>query len=126
VWTAAIQRVKSTFANVEDHWKSPSGISFVTPATNVNGVSDELVSGPDTPKQSAINRSGNASINSGPPSPQHSQPTLHPTLHPTPPTVSDLASELPIPTGRAGRWTDAVGRRSRLYGVRIVDSATLD
>jgi uncharacterized protein YukE len=38
-----IQRVKSTFVNVEDHWKSPSGSSFATLATNFNGVADELM-----------------------------------------------------------------------------------
>jgi WXG100 family type VII secretion target len=39
-----IQRVKTTFTNVEDHWKSPSGTSFVALATHFNGVTDELMS----------------------------------------------------------------------------------
>ncbi len=39
-----IMRVRSTFSNVEDHWKSPSGTSFITLATNFNGVSADLMS----------------------------------------------------------------------------------
>jgi Proteins of 100 residues with WXG len=36
-------RTKATFNNIEDHWKSPSGTSFATLATQFNAVSDELV-----------------------------------------------------------------------------------
>lgn len=39
-----VRQVKTTFAEVEGHWRSPSGTSFATLATEFNGLSDQLVS----------------------------------------------------------------------------------
>jgi WXG100 family type VII secretion target len=39
-----IQSLRATFNNVEDHWKSPAGTSFVGLATNFNSVTDNLMS----------------------------------------------------------------------------------
>ena len=38
-----ITSLRSTFRNIEDHWKSPAGNSFPTLATNFNSVSDNLM-----------------------------------------------------------------------------------
>jgi uncharacterized protein YukE len=38
-----VHSLRSTFRNVEDHWQCPSGDSFVSLATNFNGVTDELL-----------------------------------------------------------------------------------
>jgi uncharacterized protein YukE len=39
-----IQSLRTTFSNVEDHWKSPAGTSFVGLTTNFNSVTDNLMS----------------------------------------------------------------------------------
>jgi len=38
-----IQSIRSTFSNIEDHWRSPAGNSFVGATTNFNSVTDNLM-----------------------------------------------------------------------------------
>src|SRR5260370_13694098 len=38
-----IESLRSTFTNVEDHWQSPAGSSFVPLTTNFNSVTDQLM-----------------------------------------------------------------------------------
>ena len=40
---AGIQSLRSTFSNVEDHWQSPAGTSFVEVTTHFNSVTDNLM-----------------------------------------------------------------------------------
>jgi hypothetical protein len=40
---AGIAQVKAIFSDIEDHWVSPSGNSFVALANEFNSVSDELL-----------------------------------------------------------------------------------
>ncbi|HEY2794024.1 MAG TPA: hypothetical protein VGJ28_16780 [Micromonosporaceae bacterium] len=38
-----IQSLRTTFGNVEDHWRSPAGNSFVDLTTSFNTVTDNLM-----------------------------------------------------------------------------------
>jgi YD repeat-containing protein len=38
-----VRQLKTTFVNIENHWKSPAGTSFSTLATNFNSATDGLV-----------------------------------------------------------------------------------
>jgi YD repeat-containing protein len=38
-----VRQLKTTFVNIENHWKSPAGTSFTTLSTNFNAATDALV-----------------------------------------------------------------------------------
>jgi uncharacterized protein YukE len=66
---AGLTRAKATFANIEDHWRCPSGTTFESLAGQLSALSDELVALLDEAiermRTTHINFSNTEAVNTG-------------------------------------------------------------